>query len=146
MGGVRQLALTGLAARRGGSVDVMSRELVTVGFSTLAARGLSIAARTSYQGVGCGVNCSFRIAGTVALADVVRAAGLNVCDGLDDKRHQFTRFTSNVCSGKPAVVGQTMTRNVRVAGMQRPLVELLALFGSTLDTITFPSLTTASAC
>ena len=67
------------------------------------------------------VNCSFRIAGTVALADVVRAAGLNVHDGLDDKRHQFTRFTGNVYSGKPVVVGQTMTRNVRVCWHVVPL-------------------------
>ena len=67
------------------------------------------------------MNCSFRISGTVALADVVRAAGLNMYDGLDDKRHQFTRFTGNVCSGKPAVVGQTMTRNMLVCWHVVPL-------------------------
>ena len=65
------------------------------------------------------VNCSFRIAGTVALADVGRAAGLDVCDGLDDKQRQFTRSTDDAYSNKPAAVGQNMTRNVRVAGMQR---------------------------
>lgn len=41
------------------------------------------------------------------------------------------RSTRSVYSGKPEVVGQIMTRQVRVASMNRRLVDLLPLFGST---------------
>ena len=43
----------------------------------------------------------------------------------------WVRTTASVYSDKPEVVGQIMTRNVRVSSMQRHLVELLPLFGST---------------
>ena len=38
--------------------------------------------------------------------------------------------TRSVTSAQPEVIGQIMTRNGRVTGLQRPLAGLIALFGS----------------
>jgi CBS domain-containing membrane protein len=77
------------------------------------------------------VDRGFRIAGIITVADFMRAADLDLYDGFDAKLRQLVRSTRSVYSDKPEVVGQIMTRNVRVAGRQRRLVELVPLFGST---------------
>ena len=77
------------------------------------------------------VDRAFRIAGIITLADFMRAAEVDVYEGFGDKLRQLVRSTGSVYSSKPEVVGQIMTRQVRVAGMQRPLLDLLPLFGST---------------
>ena len=96
-------------------------------FLTCESCGSARVAYTTQQ-VVC-LSCDSALGGT--LADFMRAAKLDVYEGFDGKLGQFIRTTASVYSDKPEVVGQIMTRNVRVAGVQRRLVELLPLFDST---------------
>jgi len=110
--------------------DIMSRDLVTVQFGTPLQEAWALLRERRIKALPV-VDRTFRIAGIVTLADFMRAANLDVYEGFDGKLRQFIRATGSVYSDKPEVVGQIMTRNVRVAGVQRHLVELLPLFGST---------------
>ena len=110
--------------------DIMSRDLVTVEFGTPLQEAWTLLHQRRIKALPV-VDRTFRIAGIVTLADFMRAANLDVYEGFDGKLRQLIRTTGSVYSDKPEVVGQIMTRNVRVAGVQRRLVELLPLFGST---------------
>ena len=112
-------------------VDIMSRELVTVEFGTPLEQAWALLLRERRIKALPVVDRTFRIAGIITLADFMRAAELDGYEGFAGKLRQLVRTTASVYSDKPEVVGQIMTRNVRVAGMQRHLVELLPLFGST---------------
>lgn len=72
-----------------------------------------------------------RIVGIVTLADFLRAADLDLHAGFDHKLRQLIRATPGVHSDKPEVVGQIMTRTVRVASADRSLAELVPVFSST---------------
>ncbi|MBK5206541.1 MAG: CBS domain-containing protein, partial [Polaromonas sp.] len=110
--------------------DIMSRDLVTVEFGTTLQEAWALLRGRAIKALPV-VDGSFRIAGIITLADFMRAAELDVYDGFDDKLRKLLRSTRSAYSSKPKVVGQIMTRNVRVAGMQRHLVDLVPLFGST---------------
>ena len=110
--------------------DIMSRELVTVEFGTPLQEAWALLRERRIKALPV-VDRTFRIADIVTLADFMRAAELDMYDGFDGKLRKLLRTTRSVYSDKPEVVGQIMTRNVRVAGMERHLVELLPLFGST---------------
>lgn len=110
--------------------DIMSRDLVTVEFGTTLQEAWALLRGRAIKALPV-VDSSFRIAGIITLADFMRAAELDVYDGFDDKLRKLLRSTRSAYSSKPKVVGQIMTRNVRVAGMQRHLVDLVPLFGST---------------
>ena len=110
--------------------DVMSRDLVTVEFGTPLEEAWALLRERRIKALPV-VDRSFRIAGIITQADFMRAAELDLYEGFDAKLRQLVRTTRSVYSDKPEVVGQIMTRNVRVAGMQRRLVELIPLFAST---------------
>jgi len=110
--------------------DIMSRDLVTVEFGTPLQEAWALLREHRIKALPV-VDRTFRIAGIVTLADFMRAAQLDAYEGFEGKLRQFLRTTRSLHSNKPEVVGQIMTRNVRVASMQRHLVELLPLFGST---------------
>ncbi|MEO7159399.1 MAG: HPP family protein [Polaromonas sp.] len=110
--------------------DIMSRNLVTVEFGTPLQEAWALLRERHIKALPV-VDRAFRIAGIITLADFMRAAELDVYEGFDDKLRTLIRSTRSSYSSKPEVVGQIMTRNVRVAGMQRHLVDLLPLFGST---------------
>jgi len=110
--------------------DIMSRDLVTVQFGTPLQEAWALLRERRIKALPV-VDRTFRIAGIVTLADFMRTAELDVYEGFEGKLRRLIRTTRSAYSDKPEVVGQIMTRNVRVAGMQRRLVELLPLFGST---------------
>ncbi|MEO8013890.1 MAG: HPP family protein [Polaromonas sp.] len=110
--------------------DIMSRDLVTVAFDTPLQQAWALLRERRIKALPV-VDKSFRIAGIITLADFMRAAELDVYEGFGDKLRNLVRTTASVFSSKPKLVGQIMTRNVRVASMERYLVELLPLFGST---------------
>ena len=110
--------------------DVMSRELLTVEFGTPLQEAWALLRQRRVKALPV-VDRAFRIAGIITLADFMRAADLDLYEGFDDKLRQLVRTTRSSYSNKPEVVGQIMTRNVRVASMQRHLVDLVPLFGST---------------
>ena len=110
--------------------DIMSRDLVTVEFGTPLQEAWALLRERRIKALPV-VDRTFRIAGIVTLADFMRAAELDRYEGFGGKLRQLLRTTGSVYSDKPEVVGQIMTRNVRVSSMERHLVELLPLFGST---------------
>ena len=110
--------------------DIMSRDLVTVEFGTPLQEAWALLQRRRIKALPV-VDRAFRIAGILTLADFLRAAELDVYEGFDEKLRSLIRSTRSMYSSKPEVVGQIMTRNVRVASMHRHLVDLVPLFGST---------------
>jgi CBS domain-containing membrane protein len=110
--------------------DIMSREPVTVEFGTPLQEAWTLLRTRRIKALPV-VDRTFRIAGIVTLADFLRAAELDVHEGFDEKLRKLIRTTRSVYSSKPEVVGQIMTRQVRVASMDRRLVDLLPLFSST---------------
>jgi len=110
--------------------DIMSRDLVTVEFGTPLQDAWALLQQRRIKALPV-VDSAFRIAGILTLADFLRAAELGVYEGFDGKLRALIRSTRSIYSSKPKVVGQIMTRNVRVASQHRHLVDLVPLFGST---------------
>jgi CBS domain-containing membrane protein len=110
--------------------DIMSRNLVTVEFGTPLQEAWTLLRDRRIKALPV-VDRTFRIAGIITLADFLRAAELDVYEGFDEKLRNLIRTTRSVYSSKPEVAGQIMTRNVRVANMDRHLIDLLPLFAST---------------
>ncbi|MCY1373124.1 Inosine-5'-monophosphate dehydrogenase [compost metagenome] len=69
-----------------------------------------------------------RVVGIVTQADFFRQLDLQHHDGIAGRLRDLIRATRTVVSNKPEVVGQIMTRQVRVASADRPVVELVPLF------------------
>lgn len=106
--------------------DIMSRDLVTATHSTPLAQAWTLLRERRIKALPV-VDAGFRVVGIVTLADFMRAAELESYDGMDAKLRKLLGAIG--ASGEPAVVGQIMTRQVRVAGMQRYLVDMVPLFG-----------------
>ena len=69
-----------------------------------------------------------RVIGILTVADFMRAAELDRHEGLAGRLRRLLTPTPTTHSDKPEVVGQIMTRQVRVASAERPLGDLLPLF------------------
>ena len=69
-----------------------------------------------------------RIVGIVTLADFMRHAELDRPEQMGQRLRDFLRPTGLLATSKAEVVGQIMTRQVRVVSAQRPLTDLLPLF------------------
>lgn len=110
--------------------DVMSRDLVTVEFGTPLQEAWALLRERRIKALPV-VDRLFRIVGIVTLADFMRTAELDLHEGFGQKLKQLIRSTGRSHSDKPEVVGQIMTRTVRVASEHRKLVDLVPLFGST---------------
>jgi CBS domain-containing membrane protein len=110
--------------------DVMSRNLVTVEFGTPLEEAWALLRERRIKALPV-VDRLFRIVGIVTLADFMRAAELDFHEGLGMKMRRLVLGSGRTHSDKPEVVGQIMTRTVRVASQDRKLVDLVPLFGST---------------
>jgi CBS domain-containing membrane protein len=69
-----------------------------------------------------------RIVGIVTTADFMRIADLEQHDGLGRRLRQVLRASGETHSERPEVVGQIMTRQVRVASEDRLLGDLVPVF------------------
>jgi CBS domain-containing membrane protein len=69
-----------------------------------------------------------RIVGIITLADFMRHAKVDVHESFGERLREFVKRSTTMHSDKPEVVGQIMTRQVRVASADRHVVELMALF------------------
>lgn len=69
-----------------------------------------------------------RVVGIVTVADFLRHARMDEHNGLASRLQSMLRPSGRVHSDRPEVVGQIMTRQVRVASAHRHAVELLPLF------------------
>ncbi|MDB5966215.1 MAG: hypothetical protein JWQ72_2715 [Polaromonas sp.] len=110
--------------------DVMSRDVVTAEFGTSLQDAWALMRDKKIKALPV-VDRNSRITGIVTLADFMRAGELDIYEGFHEKLRQVIRTTRSVSSSKPEVVGQIMTRSVRVASVGRPLADLIPLFGET---------------
>jgi len=69
-----------------------------------------------------------RILGIITTADFMRLANLELRDGFGDRLRRLIRTSDTTHSDKPEVVGQIMTRQVRVARASQKITELVSLF------------------
>jgi CBS domain-containing membrane protein len=110
--------------------DVMSRDLATVQFGTSLEEAWALLRRRRIKALPV-LDRAQRVVGIVTLADFMREAELDLHDGFDTKLRSLIRRSGLTHGAKPDVVGQIMTRQVRVASRDRPLAELVPLFAST---------------
>jgi CBS domain-containing membrane protein len=119
--------------RRLGSLrcaDVMSRDLTSVEFGTSLEEAWALMRRRRIKALPV-IDRARRVVGIVTLSDFMREAELDLHRGFDAKLLRLVRRVTTTHSDKAEVVGQIMTRQVRVASMERPLAELVPLFAST---------------
>lgn len=126
---LRQTELNAYQRMFGGlrCADVMSREPVTVPFGESLETAWTLMRSRRIKALPV-VDRSGRIAGIVTQADFLRHANLDSRDGLGERVRGLVRGSGTLASSKPEVVGQIMTRRVRVARDDRPVVDLLAAF------------------
>ena len=107
--------------------DIMSRELKTAEFGTPLREAWALLHRHRIKALPV-VDRAQRVVGILTVADFMRAAELDRHDGLAERLRRLLTPTPTTHSDKPEVVGQIMTRAVRVASAERPLAELVPLF------------------
>ncbi|MBB3178930.1 HPP family protein [Variovorax sp. Sphag1AA] len=116
--------------RRLGTVhcaDLMSRDLASVEFGTPLQEAWALMHERRIKALPV-VDRSRRVVGIITQADFFRHIDLQHHEGIGGRLRDFIRATRTVMSSKPEVVGQIMTRQVRVASADRPLAELVPLF------------------
>lgn len=109
--------------------DIMSREPVTVQFGDGLQDAWALMRRHHVKALPVTDRVG-RIAGIVTQADFLRQANLDAHEGLGERVKELVRSTGSLLSTKPEVVGQIMTRRVRVAREDRLIVDLIASFSA----------------
>jgi CBS domain-containing membrane protein len=107
--------------------DIMSRELITVEFGTSLQEAWTLLRKHGVKSLPV-VDKLKRIVGIITLADFMRHANVDLHEGFGERLREFVKRTVTMHSDKPEVVGQIMTRQVRVASEDRHVVELMPLF------------------
>lgn len=107
--------------------DIMSPDPVTVHFGTPLGEAWTAMRQRRIKALPV-VDPARRIVGIVTTADFMRHADLDNHDGIGPRLKAFMRRTGTLHADKPEVVGQIMTRSVRVASADRHIVELVPLF------------------
>ncbi len=107
--------------------DIMSRDLISVEFGTSLQEAWALLRKHGVKALPV-VDKLHRIVGIITLADFMRHAKVDVHDSLGERLRDFVKRSTTMHSDKPEVVGQIMTRQVRVASADRHVVELMPLF------------------
>lgn len=111
--------------------DIMSRQLITVTQGTPLQQAWALFREHRIKALPV-IDAAGGIVGIVTPADFMRAAEVAGDDGFDVRLRKLQGFATGAAAGSAArVVGQVMTRQVRVASLDRHLAELIPLFGST---------------
>ena len=123
-----------LAARRRMTTlrcgDVMSRDVKTVAWGTPLQEAWSLLREHHIKALPV-VDRARRVVGIVTLADFMRGAALDLHEDWPSRLRRLILPTPTTHSDKPEVVGQIMSRQVRVASADRPLAELVPMFADT---------------
>jgi len=106
--------------------DVMTAEPLSVLFGTPLEEAWRLMRQRRVKALPV-TDRARRIVGIVTVADFLRHAGMDRPDGIAERLRGFVRATGTVHSEKPEVVGQIMTREVRVASVGRAARELIPL-------------------
>jgi CBS domain-containing membrane protein len=107
--------------------DIMSREPVSVEFGTPLQEAWTLMNQHRIKALPV-IDRTRRVVGIVTQADFFRMLDLEHHEGIAGRLRDLIRATRTVVSNKPEVVGQIMTRQVRVASADRPVVDLVPLF------------------
>jgi CBS domain-containing membrane protein len=110
--------------------DIMSREPATAEFGTPLQDAWALLRTRRIKALPV-IDRASRIIGVVTLADFMKGAELDLHDGWARRLRSLIRPTPSTHSDKAEVVGQIMTRQVRVASADRPIGELVPLFAAT---------------
>ena len=110
--------------------DIMSRNLVTVGYQMPLQQAWALFREHRIKALPV-VNASGAIVGIVTPADFMREAEGVSGEAFETRLRQLRGWTDGTASARPGLVGDIMTRKVRVASVSRHLAELIPLFGST---------------
>jgi CBS domain-containing membrane protein len=106
--------------------DIMSCDVVTVEFGTELQEGWELLNRHNVKALPV-IDRVRRVIGIVTLADFLRHADLAVYQGFDAKLRQFLQPILRSHSDKPEVIGQIMTRAVRIAADSMHIIELVPM-------------------
>jgi CBS domain-containing membrane protein len=107
--------------------DIMSTEPAHVQFGTPLAEAWQLMRERAVKALPV-TDRVRRIVGIVTMADFLRHSGLEVHEGIGKRLLGFLQPSGRVHSDKPEVVGQIMSREVRVVSVGRHASELIALF------------------
>jgi CBS domain-containing membrane protein len=107
--------------------DIMSRDPVSVEFGTPLQEAWMLMNQRRIKALPV-TDRTRRVVGIVTQADFFRMLDLEHHEGIAGRLRDLIRATRTVVSNKPEVVGQIMTRQVRVASADRPVVDLVPLF------------------
>ncbi len=107
--------------------EIMSRAPLAVQFGTPLGEAWSLMRQKSVKALPVTDRVQ-RIVGIVTLADFMRHADIDQHAGMGQRLRRLMRPSGTPYADAPEVVGQIMTREVRVASEQRRVTELLPLF------------------
>ena len=107
--------------------DIMSASVVTVEFGTPLDEAWALMRERGIKALPV-IDKARHVVGIVTSADFMRHAGLDKHHGIGQRLRALVTRTGSEHSDKPEVVGQIMTRKVRVAGHARNVIELVPLF------------------
>ncbi|MES2584561.1 MAG: HPP family protein [Pseudomonadota bacterium] len=107
--------------------DIMTTHPQVVEFGTGLSEAWTLMRKCKVKALPV-VDRARRVVGIVTVADFLRHARMDEHQGLADRLQNMLRPSGLVHTDRPEVVGQIMTRKVRVASADRHAVELLPLF------------------
>ncbi|QSI29930.1 CBS domain-containing protein [Variovorax sp. RKNM96] len=107
--------------------DIMSLNPISVEFGTPLQEAWALMHEKRIKALPV-TDRTRRVVGIVTQADFFRQLDLQHHEGIAGRLRDLIRATRTVVSNKPEVVGQIMTRQVRVASADRPVVDLVPLF------------------
>lgn len=107
--------------------DIMSHEPVAVQFGTSLADAWALMRTSGIKALPV-TDRARRLVGIVTMADFLLVADLRQYEGLGKRLRALMQGSGVVHSEQPEVVGQIMTRQVRVLSARRYLSELIPLF------------------
>ncbi len=110
--------------------DIMSRQLVTVNRQTPLQQAWALFREHRIKALPV-VDAGGGIVGIVTPADFMRAADTGSDDEFEARLRDLRGWADGNTGTRLGQVGQIMTRQVRVASVDRHLAELIPLFGST---------------
>jgi CBS domain-containing membrane protein len=110
--------------------DIMTTDVATVEFGTPLQDAWALLRERRIKALPV-LDRNRRVVGILTLADFLRGADLDLHHGFDLRLKALIRATPHSHSNKPEVVGQIMTRQVRVISEQRHIAELVPLFSDT---------------
>lgn len=107
--------------------DIMTTAPLTVSFGSALDEAWALMRQRRVKALPV-VDRSHRVVGIVTVADFMRQADLDTHQGLGERLRAFMRRSGSTHGDKPEVVGQIMTRQVRVFSAERHVIELVPLF------------------